>query len=48
MIVKIKPGEKVEITVPEEGKEGYLLRYGDDLPILITKAEILNELRQLL
>jgi hypothetical protein len=40
--------EKVKIVVPEKGKEGYTIYYNDGLPVLITKAEILNELRQLL
>lgn len=47
-IIQMKPGEKVEITVPESGKKGYIIKYSDYAPVLITREEILDELRQLL
>lgn len=40
--------KKVVIFMPKKGQGGYTIRYDDDPPVLITKVEILDELRQLL
>ena len=36
--------KKVLILMPKKGQVGHTIRYDDDPPVLITKAEILTEL----